>query len=164
MNLIIKKASTPAHFTLLDELAHTIWREHYLPIIGNAQVEYMLGKFQSEKVMLEQVDEGYEYYLVWLGNEAVGYLSFKQEEESLFLSKIYLLAGQRGKGLGREMMNFVEGQGRDRNISSIRLTVNKFNKATIESYLKMGFERIRDIVIDIGNGFVMDDYEMVKKL
>ena len=44
--------------------------------------------------------------------------------------------------------------------SSIRLTVNKNNKKTINAYLKYRFAIIDKAVTDIGNGFVMDDYIM----
>ena len=40
---------------------------------------------------------------------------------------------------------------------SIELNVNKNNETT-GIYEKLGFKRIRSEVIDIGKGFVMDDY------
>ena len=43
---------------------------------------------------------------------------------------------------------------------SIRLTVNKNNKKTINAYLKDRFAIIYKAVTDIGSGFVMDDYIM----
>ena len=44
--------------------------------------------------------------------------------------------------------------------SSIRLTVNKYNKNTISAYNKWGFRTIDSVVTDIGEGFVMDDFIM----
>jgi ribosomal protein S18 acetylase RimI-like enzyme len=44
------------------------------------------------------------------------------------------------------------------------LAVNKSNRSAISAYLKHGF-RVGDAVVkDIGGGFVMDDYIMVKPL
>jgi ribosomal protein S18 acetylase RimI-like enzyme len=43
------------------------------------------------------------------------------------------------------------------------LNVNKYNSA-IQFYHKIGFEIAKEEVIDIGNGFVMDDYVMEKQL
>ena len=34
--------------------------------------------------------------------------------------------------------------------------VNKNNTVAINAYVKMGFKEVRDIVIDIGNDFVME--------
>ena len=44
-------------------LAHSIWNEHYIPIIGKEQVDYMLAT-QSEQAIKEQIDEGYRYFLI----------------------------------------------------------------------------------------------------
>jgi hypothetical protein len=49
---------------------------------------------------------------------------------------------------------------KEHNKTSIRLTVNKYNNTTIKAYEKWGFSTINDVVTDIGNDFVMDDYIM----
>ncbi len=47
---------------VVESLAYSIWREHYTPIIGRHQVEYMLEKFQSKEALLNQIEkEGYIY-------------------------------------------------------------------------------------------------------
>lgn len=44
-------------------LAGEIWREHYTPIIGAAQVEYMLEKFQSaDRIYSDIINDGYVYF------------------------------------------------------------------------------------------------------
>ena len=52
------------HIAEVASLAREIWQEYYVPIIGQKQVDYMLEKFQSEKAVLEQLRESYEYYIV----------------------------------------------------------------------------------------------------
>ena len=151
-------------FSEIESLAKIIWTEHYTLIIGAEQVAYMLDKFQSVAAMQKQVAEGYEYYLIYDGEKAVGYFSILPEKEGLFLSKIYVLAEMRGKGFGRKAMEYLEQQTIQRGLKSIRLTVNKFNTKSIEAYLKMGFEKVRPVVFDIGQGFIMDDFEMKKTL
>ncbi|WP_332913722.1 hypothetical protein [Algoriphagus boritolerans] len=42
--------------------------------------------------------------------------------------------------------------------------MNKYNQKAINFYLKMGFQEIYKEVIDIGNGYVMDDVVMELKL
>ncbi|WP_196137385.1 GNAT family N-acetyltransferase [Aliikangiella sp. G2MR2-5] len=142
-------------------LAKPIWEEHYIPIIGSAQVEYMLEKFQSESAIQEQIEQGYQYYLVIQDEQPVGYFSVQPRSNTLFLSKFYLDQSTRGKGFGRQMLTFVESLARQSAANKIELTVNKFNPA-YEAYLKMGFENIEAIQIDIGNGYIMDDYRMNK--
>ena len=41
-------------------VADEIWREHFIPIIGEAQVDYMLEKFLSPEALVEQINSGYQ--------------------------------------------------------------------------------------------------------
>jgi GNAT superfamily N-acetyltransferase len=146
-------------------LARDIWEEFYVPIIGRAQVDYMVGKFQTRAAMRAQIANGYEYFMIRLDARPVGYIAVeaKRAERELFLSKFYLLASTRGTGLGRQAMSFVEELARLRELKSIWLTVNKGNPS-VQIYEKLGFAGEKSIVMDIGNGFVMDDYVMRKVL
>lgn len=157
----IKPSETPKHFFQIETLAREIWEEHYTPIIGAEQVAYMLDKFQSAKAMQEQLKEGYEYFMIYDGETMVGYLAFKEESGGLFLSKVYIHSSGRGKGFGKAAIEFVKCEVKKRGLKQIRLTVNKYNHNSIAAYLKMGFEKTQDLVMDIGEGYVMDDYEMV---
>ena len=49
-------------------------------------------------------------------------------------------------------------------ISIMKLHVNKYNTNSILAYKKMGFENTESSITDIGKGFVMDDYLMVKMI
>ena len=160
--ITIKEANKTDEFETIEKLADTIWREHYIPIVGKPQIDYMLEKFQSVRAMNEQVANGYAYYTVSYEELAVGYLSIKTEIEYLFLSKIYVLKAYRGKGIGKIMIDFIEDKAETYNLNKIRLTVNKYNTNSIKAYEKMGFKNVGELVQDIGHGFVMDDFEMVK--
>ncbi len=157
-----KRATSKDHFEVIAKLAHDIWHEHYTPIIGKDQVNYMVAKFQTSEAMQQQAEEGYEYYVLNHQNNDVGYLAIEKRDDDLFLSKIYLLKTCRGKGFGKVAFNFIEKRACDLNCKSISLTVNKNNINTIKAYEKIGFINTEAIVMDIGNGFVMDDYRMVK--
>jgi ribosomal protein S18 acetylase RimI-like enzyme len=160
--ITIKEANKTDEFETIEKLADTIWREHYIPIVGKPQIDYMLEKFQSVRAMKRQVANGFEYYTVSYEELPVGYLSIKTEIEYLFLSKIYVLKAYRGKGIGKIMMDFIEDKAKTYNLNKIRLTVNKYNTNSIKAYEKMGFKNVGELVQDIGHGFVMDDFEMVK--
>ena len=163
-------AKSDIHHVTSDEqieqvvsLAREIWTEHYTSIIGIEQVNYMLDKFQSNSVIKQQIDEGLHYFL--LGNDIpIGYLALKVESPDLFVSKIYLLASFRNQGYGKLLMQFTENFGQENNCMQLKLTVNKYNLTTIKAYKKLGFTQKREVVFDIGNGYIMDDYEMVKPI
>lgn len=148
---------------VLCVLAREIWTEHYTPIIGEAQVKYMLEKFQSEEAISNQIkNEGILYYLLKVKDKYVGYMSFQFRETELFLSKLYVLSTERGRGYGKKAMEFIEKAAIERNLDKIILTVNKNNRLAISAYKKMGFENKGSVFKNIGGGFVMDDYIMQK--
>ena len=49
------------------ELADIVWREHYIPIIGRAQVDYMLEHFQSASAIEKQIAKGINYFSIQTG-------------------------------------------------------------------------------------------------
>ena len=145
------------------KLAQKIWHEHYTSIIGKDQVIYMLDKFQSKEAILAQIEEEcYIYCLLCKESAAIGYFSYQIRPNSLFLSKIYLLTEERGKGYSRTIAAFLEKIAKEHKIDHITLTVNRQNSDTIAAYEKLGFCITDTQVEDIGAGIVMDDYCMEK--
>lgn len=146
----------------VERLAREIWQEHYVPIIGQAQVDYMLDRFQSKQAIAGQLAEGYDYYLLVSRGRSAGYVAVVPDADgsSLQLSKIYVEKSMRGRGLGREALGFVDRLCRGCNRASIWLTVNKHNTRSIAWYERMGFTNAGSAVKDIGGGFVMDDFRM----
>ena len=141
----------------MSNMATSILREHYDPILGKEQNDYMLEKFQSVSAIKEQVLGGYEYYFAVEGEE-VGFLAFYKKDKVLYLSKLYLKKECRGKGYGRKMVEFTAENAKKYGLSGVELNVNKYNYDTIKAYEKMGFVRIRDEKNDIGSGYFMDDF------
>lgn len=158
----ILKASTLPQYQTIETLAKEIWTEYYTSIIGIQQVVYMLNKFQSIAAIESQIDEGFEYFIIEIKGLSIGYLSVKKENSSLFLSKIYLSRSFRGLGYGKATLLFVENHARSNGLKKIRLTVNKNNTGSIKAYVNFGFVRVDDVVMDIGGGYVMDDYVLEK--
>ena len=157
LNIEIKKISED-EIPILSELATSIIREHFDPIIGKAQNDYMLEKFQSISSIKEQFQKGYLYYWVKYENKNIGFLGFFPVENKLYLSKFYLLKEYRGKKISKKMLEFLINYAKDRKLISIYLNVNKYNDLATNVYKHLGFVIIREEKNDIGNGFYMDDY------
>lgn len=157
--------TTSAHIDDIAALAREIWNEFYVPIIGRAQVDYMVAKFQSAAAMAAQIGDGYEYFMVQRDGVTIGYCAVieKPDESALFISKFYLRASERGAGTGRACMEFIEQLARRRGLALLWLTVNKGNPS-VNAYKRLGFTIAAALVMDIGGGFVMDDYRMEKRL
>lgn len=159
---ITTKQATFSDVPLLASLADEIWHQHFTPIIGKDQVDYMLDWFQDQEAMTEQMQNGMIYHLAYVDGEASGYCACRREEDRLFLSKLYVRQSCRGQGIGRALFDAACSHGSG--LKAVYLTVNKHNSNTIAIYKKMGFQVIDSVVSDIGNGFVMDDYIMEKPL
>jgi len=153
-------ADNAKKITRAADLAAVIWKEHYTPIIGGAQVAYMVKKYTSAEAITAQIENhGYTYYLFSDGEEAFGYLAY-YIDDGLFLSKLYLLNSHRGKGYARLALDMLKDVCRERGLRRIWLQVNKNNINSINAYRALGFEIFEEKVTDIGEGYVMDDYFM----
>jgi GNAT superfamily N-acetyltransferase len=158
--------TTPEQVAIVAALAHEIWYEFYVPLIGRAQVDYMVDKFQNVPAIHTQIAQGYEYFLVRRESAAgdIGYCAVQEQPgRMMFLSKFYLHHAARGSGTGRRCMELIEGLARRRGLSLLWLTVNKGNPS-VQAYQRLGFRIAAELVMDIGGGFVMDDYRMEKAL
>ncbi len=143
----------------VEQLGRQIWTDHYVPIIGSKQVEYMLDKFQSFDAISAQIaDQDFWYFLIQYQASPVGYIGLQREADTLFLSTIYIMDSARGKGLARKGVDFSCQFARDHEMSKLELTVNRNNTAAIAAYEQMGFTRTGQQVTDIGEGYVMDDF------
>ena len=158
--MTIQNVTTAEQITTIEKLADAIWREHYTPIIGQEQVEYMLCTFQSAEAIARQIDEGITYYLFTETQRPLGYMSVKPDGDALFLSKLYINAAQRNRGYAKEALSFLMELSKQQGFAKIALTVNKNNTIAIAAYERLGFKNLGSTVQPIGNGFVMDDYKM----
>lgn len=60
-------------------------------------------------------------------------------------------------------MEFIEQLASGRGLVLLWLTVNKANPS-VKAYQRLGFRIAAELEIDIGSGFVMDDFRMEKQL
>ena len=154
----MEQAVTDVALDKIAALANEIWHEHFVPIIGLEQVNYMVGKFQCYPALKDQVKDGYEYYRIFCDDAFAGYAGIHPEEDALFLSKLYLHKDFRGQHLATQAVEFLKNYCREKGLKKIWLTCNKHNSHTLDVYHHLGFHDVRSEVTDIGNGFVMDDY------
>ena len=159
--LEIKKAKSREDAASIAGLARTIWTEHYTPIIGSPQVEYMLENIQSAEKISEDMNSGSEDYMAYLYDRLIGYMGIHEESDRLILSKLYIEKDFRGRRIADQFVRLLLDKAAAVGKHKIALTVNKNNIASIAVYKRMGFDIEGELVTDIGGGFVMDDYLMV---
>lgn len=169
MTTAFTPVETPDDRARLAALADEIWHEYWPALIGEAQTDYMVERFQSlAAIEWDMAEHAYEYWFLQAEDDGriVGYTGGHVEAQTnrFFISKIYLLAEERGRGFAKETVRFYEGLCRERNLEAMYLTVNKGNDLGIRAYLGTGFRTIDAVETDIGNGFIMDDYIMEKRI
>lgn len=149
-----------ADLGLIGQLATRIWNEHYTPIIGSAQVTYMLQLMYSESSLREQMTV--KHHSFWLLETAEGVMGFislhEQQPGDWFLNKFYILREKAGRGLGSTVLKEIHELLQPRKIT---LTVNRQNHKSINFYFKNGFTIDQVADFDIGQGYVMNDFVMV---
>lgn len=153
-------------YATVAALGQTIWHQHYSQIISHEQIDYMLnGRYTADNLGGYLTSASKRLYLVRDGDTPIGYFSYaRQSEAEMKLEQLYLLADYRGRGIGRDMLTFVETAARQLGCTRMMLTVNKQNRDSIRVYEKNGYTVREEAVFDIGNGYVMDDYVMEKEL
>lgn len=171
MNSFLATASieevTAADFLTVNILAEEIWHTHYTGIVTEAQIDYMLaGRYTPENMRLYLKARDRWLKLLRISRAMVGYFSYAHTENrgEMKIEQLYLLSRYHGLGLGALMMRHIQEQALAQNTHTLVLQVNKRNYSAIEFYRKAGFIVQKDVVLDIGNGFVMDDHVMVKSL
>ena len=159
----IQKASVN-DIPLIRELAFKVWPQTYAPIISPEQIDYMLDMMYSEASLEKQIIDGARFIFIYENNEPVGFASYQETSPAIFkLHKLYVLPSQQGKGTGRFIIEHIINEIKPLGGRALQLQVNRRNNAKY-FYEKNGFSVIKEFDFDIGNGYVMDDYVMEKKL
>lgn len=154
------------HLPAISALAGVIWRAYYPNITSAEQIEYMLGWMYSLETMASELHNGIRYERLLLDGELAGFASLGPFEEpgTVKLHKLYLVPKYHGQGFGTLLLKHCENEARELGARAMTLNVNKRNALAIAVYRRNGFNIAQSVVNDIGNGFVMDDYVMTKRL
>ena len=147
----------------IAQLAKVIWNDHYVPFIGQKQVDYMLGKIYNHASLLEQLTiKNHVFYLIKNDDDVIGFLSVSSDNKvDYFLHKFYINQQKSNIGIGTKVLNLLI---QSINPKSLTLTVNRQNFKSINFYFKNGFKIDRVEDFDIGDGYEMNDFVMVKNI
>ncbi len=151
---------------VVQKIAFETWPICYQNIISQEQINYMLDLMYSLDSLRNQLTEKKHVFILAKEEESyVGFASFEINAElnNTKLHKLYVLPEIQGKNIGKQLIKFVEDSALEKGQEAVFLNVNKNNPA-IKFYERMNYKVSNQIVINIGNGYVMDDYIMEKKL
>jgi diamine N-acetyltransferase len=174
---VVASVSAPSAITIavadaadipeIQRLADEIWRRHYPGIITEAQIDYMLAAGYSSEALTDilRTAEGGLAIARW-DRRAVGFAAWRPATgaREMKLEKLYVLPQHHRTGIGRALIEHVVARARDGRYDAVALNVNRRNTGAIAAYERCRF-RVRERGdFPIGNGFVMEDYVMVRYL
>lgn len=155
----------PDEAEALAELAALIWRAHYPGIISPEQIEYMLAGRYRPPLIRQQLARGDHWDVARAQGRLIAFAhSFHLEGGGVKVDKLYVHPGWQRQGVGAALIGRIAARARAQGRSHLVLRVNRHNHTAIAAYRKYGFVVAREYLEEIGNGFVMDDYVMLKPL
>ncbi len=161
--------ATKADFPIIQNIAHQTWPSTFADILSPTQISYMLDMMYSLEALKEQVNDKKHVFLLAKdegSGEYLGFISYEltcKSQPITKIHKIYLLPASQGKGVGRLLIDTVADVAIRTDNNRLGLNVNRYNKA-IQFYERMGFSIVGQEDIDIGDGFLMEDFIMEKSL
>ena len=161
--------ATESQLSIVQTIAYQTWPDTFAAILSPEQIDYMLEMMYSDEALKTQVTERNHVFLLAQERDNGSYLGFLSYElnykgvPQTRIHKIYLLPASQGKGVGKQLIDKVATLAKEAQNDTLSLNVNRHNKA-IQFYERLGFRHVANEQIDIGNGFIMDDYVMEKPL
>lgn len=150
--------------SLVREIAEITWPVAFGEILSKEQLAYMMEMMYSKDTLKNQLLSGHEFYLYYEKEQAVGFMGLEknyQSKRQLKIHKLYILPQHQGKKIGEKFILFAETRAKELNHEKLTLNVNRFNKA-LYFYEKLGFQNVQTIDIEIGNGYLMEDFVLEK--
>lgn len=144
---------------LLADMARIIWPKAYGHIISAQQIDYMIDRFYGEQKIREVLSSGHDVQFIETRQEKIGYIHVESRSSEYFIHKFYLLPDTQHMGYGSHVIGLLENVYKGK---PFRLQVNRFNILAINFYFKNGFHIESAQDFDIGEGFYMNDYIMLK--
>jgi diamine N-acetyltransferase len=152
----------------IRRIAFKTWPKTFAHILSPEQIDYMMDWMYDLDALRSQISDKNHAFL--LAEELGKYLGFASYEvnhggtKKTKIHKIYILPEIQGKGVGKNLIMAVSEIALNHGDTHLFLNVNKHNQTAIDFYNHLGFYEAYKEVIDIGNGFVMDDLVMELKL
>ena len=126
----------------------------------------MLAQRYAPALIRDELARGVLWDKLHIAGRVVSYSSYFPvgEGREMKLDKLYVHPSQQRRGYGGLLIARALGAAHQAGCKALVLAVNKANAQAISAYTKYGFHIRESVVQDIGGGYVMDDYFMVKNV
>ncbi|MFV8271169.1 GNAT family N-acetyltransferase [Flavobacterium sp. GT2N3] len=165
--MISLKEASIADISTIQDVANKTWPITYHEILSKEQLEYMMDLIYSDESLIKQIQKKEQlFYVAYENTSVLAFIAIEHNYKNAAVTrihKIYILPEAQGKGMGTLLIDSIQKLAKENKSTSLSLNVNRLNKA-VAFYQKLGFEIIVEENIEIGNGYLMEDYKMEKKL
>lgn len=162
----IVRAAAP-DISRIQAVAEATWPHTFKDILSPEQIRYMLDRMYSHEALHASIsDPNQSFWLFVHEGKTLGFAGIEhryQGKPATKLHKIYVLPDAQGMQVGKQLLEHVKNEARSAGSARLYLNVNRFNKAT-GFYEHLGFRISGEEDIDIGNGYLMEDYIMATEL
>ncbi len=163
--MIVFKNATENDISQIKQIAAETWPATYGKILSAAQIEYMLNLFYSAAALKKSME--LQNYTFAVNNAKIlGYCGIEHKFHSSPITrihKLYILPESQGLNVGRKFIEHITENAFENSSNTLSLNVNKYNSA-LHFYNKLGFEIVSEETIEIGNGYLMEDFVMEKEI
>lgn len=117
-------------------------------LIESAKEPYL--QVWNEESSLEKINyfyENYDLYIISLDKEIVGFIACELtlNKKIVYVSELWIKEKDQHKGLGTELMKFIEEKYKNQGIRSISLVTDKESNA-FKFYKKLGYKNHKKLV------------------
>lgn len=159
--------AVPEEWKIIQSMAHTTWPITYGQLLPAGQLEYMLDLIYREESIKQQMDREHQFIIGYHDGEPLGFASVEKQYKSpanLMIHKLYILPSFQGKGMGKAFLDYLTVLGTQTEHDTLMLKVFVKNQNAIRFYHHLGFQSIGEEVTELGNGYAVLDYIMIKKM
>lgn len=155
------------NYKAIQDIAGKTWPVTYGSILSSEQIQYMFSMMYDLKALKNQAEtKNHHFIIAEEDGNFLGFASYEfdyHNEPKTKIHKIYILPETQGSGIGKKLIYYISEKAKSNNQEFLSLNVNRFNEA-IHFYTKIGFEKVGEEDINIGNGYLMEDFIMEKKI
>lgn len=161
--------ATISDIPVIQRIAYHTWPVTFEHILSMEQLTYMLDMMYSSVSLAQQIQQkGHAFLLAEIGGQGpMGFAAYEinfQGSPVTKVHKIYILPEAQGKGLGKALFEYIARESVKKGNGRLSLNVNRNNIKALEFYQNNGFEIVGEEDIQIGQGYLMEDYILEKDL
>jgi diamine N-acetyltransferase len=143
-----------------DSVRHVLletWLDAYGSFIPDTDIRgYFTATYSIEKLTTLLHSPASKGLVAAEKDVVVGFerLQHDEQEHRLYVSSVYVLPGNQGKGIGRHLLRLAEDEARRLGLDRIWLGVMSQNTPSVEWYTKIGFTFIQEEPFTMGTTVV----------